>query len=169
MNFLAKEFADSVMHFASSGHSVGESENFLRLGVAFLDQVRDAVNEDRGLARTGASYYQHWSVHVLDGFALVIVGKEWSLRLFGDSHCGSEYHHAQECAGTDAVKIMHRKSERGQHGGRNGQRGDGGGFGAEDGISQRSGNPSGLLKGLDFVIGPSTFRTDGQRGCVRSI
>ena len=48
------------------------------------------MNQDGSFAGAGASHDEHWSVDVIDGFALAIVGKEWSgMRLsFGYSHLG---------------------------------------------------------------------------------
>ena len=45
-------------------------------------------------------------MNVLDGFALAIVGEEWSGRRlkFGDSHWGSEYHQVQNGADAQGMK-----------------------------------------------------------------
>src|SRR5580692_12402129 len=58
------------------------------------------------------------------------------------------------------------KSERGHGGNHDGDRGYSGGFGAENCVSERSGNPSGLLKGLELVVGPSAFGADGESNSV---
>jgi hypothetical protein len=71
-----------------------------------LGETRDAVNQDRSFSGTGPGNYQHWTVNVLDGFALAIVWEEWSGRRlkFGDSHWGSEYHQVQNSAEAKAMK-----------------------------------------------------------------
>src|ERR1700693_2372369 len=163
MNFPAEEFAHTVTHLAGGGHRVGEGEDFLWLRVALLGETRDAVNQDRSFSGTGPRNDQHWTVNVLDGFALAIVWEEWSGRRlkFGDSHWGSEYHQVQN-------RAEHKGCEksRGQDGSHNGQRGYSGGLGAENCVSERSGNPSGLLKGLELVVGPSAFGADGESNSV---
>lgn len=92
MNLPAEEFAHPFTHLGGGGHGVGEGEDFLRLRMFLLDEARDTVNEDRSFTGAGSGHDEHWSVHVLDGFALAIVGKKWSgMRLsFGHSHQGSE-------------------------------------------------------------------------------
>ena len=106
MNFPAEEFAHTVTHLAGGGHGVGEGKNFLRLRVALLGETRDALNQDRSFSGTGPGNHQHWTVNVLDGFALAIVGEEWSGRRlkFGDSHWGSEYHQVQNGAEAQSVE-----------------------------------------------------------------
>src|SRR5580700_6129282 len=60
-------------------------------------------------------------------------------------------------------QLRSQKSLRtGESGGNNGGGGDCGSFGAEDCVTERSGNPSGLLKGGKFFFSPAAFRTNRQ-------
>ena len=65
-----------LAHFLGRILGVGDSENFVGPGVAFADQVGDALGKNCGLARARAGDDQHWAVDVFDRFALALVRLE---------------------------------------------------------------------------------------------
>src|ERR1700693_3263058 len=107
MNRLAQQRADAISHLSSSRDGIGEGDDVLGLRVSLLDQVGDAVDQNGSLPRARAREYQHWSVDVLDRFALATIGKErGGARLwFGDSHRGPEYHHDRQRAGKGRASL----------------------------------------------------------------
>jgi hypothetical protein len=97
--------------------------------MAFLDQVGDALGEDRSLARTGPGDDQHGSVDVLDGFALTLVRFEPAGDAAGSRNWFCDYHFAG--AYQRWVRIFLRRlllEFRKSHGGRR----DGCGFSTQD-------------------------------------
>ena len=83
--FASLEFgAHARLHFLGGILGVGERQNFIGPGMAFADQVRDALDQDGGLAGAGAGHHQHRAMHVLDGFPLAFVGDDLRRSGHGD-------------------------------------------------------------------------------------
>jgi hypothetical protein len=74
----AEQLAYAGAHFFGSIPRVGESQNFVRTSMSVMNQVLNAMRQDRSLTGSSTSYNQHGSTDVLDGFALLFVGKKYS-------------------------------------------------------------------------------------------
>ena len=74
--FRIENGGNAVNQFGGGVACVGDGEDFFRLGSFALDEVRDAAGQHGGLAGTGAGNYQHRTMHVFDGLALLIGGNE---------------------------------------------------------------------------------------------
>jgi hypothetical protein len=93
-DFSAEQFANTAVHLYGCVDSVGEGENLVGAGMALLNEVLDAVSEDRSLSGARAGDHQHRPMDVLDGLPLAVIRNEWSstgIRL-RRRHRRSEYH-----------------------------------------------------------------------------
>ena len=74
----AQQVAQTLLHFEGSVVRIRESEDFVRLRVPFPDQVLNAMRQYRRFARSSAGHDQHWTVEMLNRFALTVVWSEGS-------------------------------------------------------------------------------------------
>ncbi len=70
---LAQFRLDALTHLFGGIVGVGEGNDFLRPCVPFVNQPGDALDQDRGLAGTGAGDHKHGTVDVLDRLQLLRV------------------------------------------------------------------------------------------------